>query len=160
MSAADPRQDYRDEYFKLQDQYEDFDRRSLQIKGWIGSAAVAGVALNLEKGGPKVWIAVAVVAASIWLLEAFWKMFQYGFRDRIRVLEGYFRSEPNANPIAPFQIYHWWFQTHVDDAPIYPDEQGRPQPYLWRFAKAMAHPFVFLPYLPIIVMCVFFFCDR
>src|SRR4051794_13163635 len=90
--SDDLRKDYKDEYFKLQDQYEVFDQRSLQIKGWIASAAVAGVALGFDKAGRKVWIVVAVIAACVWLLEAFWKMFQYGFRDRIRTLEGYFRG--------------------------------------------------------------------
>jgi hypothetical protein len=158
--SDDLRKDYKDEYFKLQDQYEDFDRRSLQIKGWIASAAVAAVALGFGQAGRKVWIAVAVTAACIWLLEAFWKMFQYGFRDRIRTLEGYFRGDKDANPVAPFQIYNSWFKSHVEDAPIYDYEKDRrPRPYLWRFMKAMAHPFVFLPYLPIIVMCLLFYCD-
>jgi len=35
----------KDEYLKLQDQYEDYDRRALMIKGWVGAGAIAAVAL-------------------------------------------------------------------------------------------------------------------
>ena len=35
----------KDEYLLLQNQYEDYDRRSLTIKGWVGSGAAAALAL-------------------------------------------------------------------------------------------------------------------
>lgn len=34
-----------DEYLLLQNQYQDYDRRSLTIKGWVGSGAAAALAL-------------------------------------------------------------------------------------------------------------------
>nr|VFK13444.1 MAG: hypothetical protein BECKLFY1418C_GA0070996_100343 [Candidatus Kentron sp. LFY] len=38
----------KEEYFKLQDQYEDYDRRALSIKGWIGAGATAGIAIGFD----------------------------------------------------------------------------------------------------------------
>src|ERR1043165_121603 len=97
----------KDEYQILQGQYEQFDQRALTIKGWVAAAAVAGATLGLKDGNPaakEVWIVVVVVLASIWCIETYWKMFQYGLHDRIRILEGYFRGM-RAAP-RPFQIYH------------------------------------------------------
>ena len=98
------------EYSRLQDTYEDFDKRSLGIKGWIAAAAITAAALGLNPDKPlkkEIWIVVAAVSLSIWVLETYWKMFQYGFRDRIRVLEAYFRDDPDMKArMAPFQIYN------------------------------------------------------
>src|ERR1700761_1584350 len=112
MSSEEKLQYLKDEYLKLQDQYEDYDRRSLTIKGWISAAAVAGMALGLDHAkNPhgEIWLVIAVIAACIWYLEGRWKMFQYGLRDRIRMIEAFFRDDPDIlfkNP-PPFQIYYW-----------------------------------------------------
>src|SRR5580704_10457002 len=90
--AAPLRDELKAEYLQLQNTYEDFDKRSLTIKGWVAAAAVAGASLGLKDGplNQSTWVVVIVVLLSTWCLEAYWKMFQYGFRDRIRLLEGYF----------------------------------------------------------------------
>src|SRR6478736_1071167 len=150
----DRRAELKEEYFYLHKTYEDFDQRSLTIKGWIAAAAVTGASLGVNKENkqilPEVSLIVAVVLLSIWCLEAYWKMFQYGFRDRIRILEAHFRNDPHIEPSkenqAPFQIYHSWFDCHVRDRPIYPYEKRfRPTNFLLRFASVLCHPFVFLP---------------
>ena len=38
----------RQSYLLLQNQYEDYDRRSMTIKGWVGSGAAAALALALS----------------------------------------------------------------------------------------------------------------
>lgn len=92
MPEDSKRDDLKEEYKILQGQYEDFDRRSLQIKGWIAAAAVAGVALGLDPAKNQhgiLWVVVAVIAASIWYIEGEWKVFQYALADRIRIIEAF-----------------------------------------------------------------------
>ena len=38
----------KDEYMFPQSQYEDFDKRSLSIKGWVASGSVVALALGLN----------------------------------------------------------------------------------------------------------------
>ena len=39
----------KDEWLLLQNHYEDFDRRSLTIKGWVSTGATAGLAIAFGK---------------------------------------------------------------------------------------------------------------
>lgn len=138
------RSDYlRDEYLMLQSQYEDYDNRSLTIKGWVTGGAL--VATSLTVSGDKSWIiplCIGVVVASIWYLEACWKLFQYALRGRINEIEAYFRG--NTDNLIPMQSYDTWFKFY---------SIGNRQKRL--LAAGFQH-FVCLPYLPIIVMCLAF----
>jgi hypothetical protein len=40
--------DLKEEYFFLQGQYEDYDKRSLQIKGWVSAGALTALALGFQ----------------------------------------------------------------------------------------------------------------
>lgn len=150
----------KDEYLKLQDQYEDFDRRALQIKGWVAAGSIAAIALGFEKdkGGIAIWITVALFSLCFWYLEARWKMFQNGLQNRIRVIEAHFRGSNSClikDPV-PLQIFHFWHKTYRKDMPIYPSEveEGRPRSMLSLFWKEAKQDFVMLPYALIIVVCV------
>lgn len=118
----------KDEYLFLQNQYEDFDRRSLTIKGWLSTGGIAAIAISFNSSYKDVYIIpifVASIAAVFWYLECYWKLFRYALRDRIRVIEAYFRSDTDIlvrNP-EPFQIYDWWFRSYCKDEPIYKDEK-------------------------------------
>lgn len=153
----------KDEYLKLQDQYEDYDRRALQIKGWIGAASVAGFALGTdpEKNiATFTFISIALIAACFWYLEATWKTFQYAIADRIRVIEAHFRQDADIlfKDLKPLQIYHWWFLSYSKDLPIYEYEgKYRPSDKSARLWKAARQPFVHLPYSLIIVLCLLLF---
>src|SRR6516225_840362 len=86
----------KDEYLLLQDQYEDFDRRTLTIKGWIATGAVAALAISFgssNKYSYLIPILVALLAAVFWYLEGYWRLFQEAIGDRIRVIEAYFRAD-------------------------------------------------------------------
>ena len=135
------RSDYlRDEYLMLQSQYEDYDTRSLTIKGWVTGGAL--VASGLTVAGEHSWmvpICIAVVVASIWYLEACWKLFQYALRGRIEEIEAYFRGEGES--LVPMQSYHVWFKSYSVGNRSH------------RLLVAGFQHFVCLPYLPIIVMC-------
>lgn len=149
----------KDEYLKLQDQYEDYDRRALQIKGWISAASVAGFALGIDAGKnvePRTLIVIALIALCFWYLEAVWKTFQYAISDRIRIIEAHFRNDKDIlfqDPV-PFQIYHWWYHSYANDEPIYLYEKAsRPTSQRRRFWNAASQSFVHLPYSLIIGIC-------
>lgn len=154
----------KDEYFKLQDQYEEYDRRALVIKGWISAGSITAIAIGLdpEKSGQgAIWWAIAGMALCFWYLETKWKMFQYALRDRIRLIEAYFRKDPDVlvKDLNPLQIYSSWFKSYRDDEPIYAYEKEkniRPKKYFLRFFTAGFQAFVLLPYALIIAICAIF----
>ncbi|MCA9176527.1 MAG: hypothetical protein KDB14_18695 [Planctomycetales bacterium] len=159
---ADRDDQLRDEYFKLQDQYEDYDRRALQIKGWIGAGSLAAFAIGLDPGnsaGGLIWLIIAIMCSCFWYLEAKWKLFQYALADRIRILEAHFRADPDVmvKDPEPFQIYSWWFRSYVKDEPIflYEKERGyRPRSRAQRLLGAARQSFVHLPYSLIIGLSI------
>jgi len=100
MDDQERRAFLKDEYLFLQNQYEDFDRRSLTIKGWLSTGAIAAIALSFNSSYKDVYVVpilVASIAAVFWYLEAYWKLFQYALADRIRVIEAYFRSDSDGH---------------------------------------------------------------
>lgn len=149
----------KDEYLFLQSQYEDFDRRSLSIKGWVSGGAIAALALSFSSSHSlTIFIPffIAVVVVTVWYLEAHWKLFQYALSDRIRIIEAYFRGDESIlhkDPV-PFQIYHWWFKSYVHDEPIYGYETHRPRNRTARLKSAAFQRFVLLPYAPIFILCL------
>jgi hypothetical protein len=148
----------KDEYFFLQNQYEDYDRRSLMIKGWVSAGATAALALSF--GSSQAYsicipIIIAAVSGIFWYLEAYWKLFQYALSDRIRIIEAEFRDDPEIliKNTAPLQAYNWWFRTYVHDDPIFPYEtKSRPRSKRERLKEAASQRFVCLPYLAFIVL--------
>ncbi|GEM_PF-1188857 len=151
----------KDEYLKLQDQYEDYDRRALIIKGWIGAGAVAGFALGTNADKHVTFFtlfAIASIALCFWYLEAKWKTFQYAISDRIRIIEAHFRQDQDVfiKEPKPLQIYHWWFKSYSQDEPIYSYENiYRPARKWDRFKNSALQDFVHLPYSLIIGLCIF-----
>ena len=146
----------KDEYLLLQNQYEDYDRRSLTIKGWVGTGAVAAIALAFNTSYLNAFLIpvfVIVIAAVFWFLEACWKVFQYSLADRIRVIEAFFRDDNEIlirHP-APFQAYHSWFKSFAKDEPIYEYEKSyRPKPLRHRLREAAFQSFVMVLYVCII----------
>ena len=151
----------KDEYLFLQGQYEDYDKRSITIKGWVSSGAIAALALGITSDAKfsfAIPLLTAVIVGMVWYLEAHWKLFQYALSDRIRILEAHFRGDKEIlikNP-KPFQIYHWWFRSYSDDEPIYEYERryGRPRTRRQRLISTAFQRFVVIPYLPIIVLAL------
>ncbi|MAZ86267.1 MAG: hypothetical protein CL693_01360 [Cellvibrionaceae bacterium] len=155
------KRDYlKEEYFKLQDQYEDYDRRALQIKGWVGAGAIAAIAIGFDSeksGSGMIWLVISLFSCCFWYLEAKWKVFQYAISDRIRLIEAHFRGEENAltKVSEPLQIYNWWYKSYRYDNPIYKYENDyRPKPLKSRIKAAAFQDFVMLPYLLIILICL------
>lgn len=117
MDTADKeRRGYlKDEYIFLQNQYEDYDKRSITIKGWVGSGSIVGLALPIDDTlGASVFVPFSIIALALtfWCLETYWKLFQYVLASRIEELETYFRNygDEIGLEIAPFQVRTSWFQ--------------------------------------------------
>jgi hypothetical protein len=160
LSDNDRRSLLKDEYLLLQNQYEDFDRRSLTIKGWVASGAAAALAISFSTSyrvSEMIPVFVTVIALVFWYLEAKWKLFQYALADRIRVIEAYFRDDPDkpeASP-APFQIFAAWYKSYAKDEPIYEYERPyRPRPLGSRLITAALQPFVSALYVAIFFLSV------
>jgi hypothetical protein len=130
----------KDEWVLLQNQYEDFDKRSLTIKGWVSSGAVAalGLAFNAPQHGAFVAGIAVIVVLMVWYLEATWKVFQYCFVERITVLETFFeKGGPVPVPLQAFTAWRTAFKDRRD----------------WRFLMYAAwQPFVCLPYVGIVLI--------
>ena len=166
----------RDEYLMLQGNFEDFDRRALSIKGWVASGTLAALALSFQAPNYASVISsfAIVLALTFWCLETTWKVFQKAFRDRIRIIEAYFRGDPDILMKHPpaFQSYASWSSSFKNDEPIYPYESEppapkrpgaaprrdaapvRPKSRTSRFLSSAWHPFVCLPYVVIVVLSV------
>jgi hypothetical protein len=159
LKDEDLRTALKDEYLLLQNQYEDFDRRSLTIKGWFGGGAAAAVALGFgQKGIPAYFVlgSVALLAAVFWYLETHWKLFQLAHAHRIRFIEAYFRGEKTMieGELAPFQIYNWWYRGFVEYEPLYHYEVANGPRSMWRrFCDVALQSFVCLPYVAVIGLC-------
>lgn len=140
--------DLKAEYLLIQGQYEAFDQRALSMKGLATPLLGAGVAFGVKEHSHPVLLATVLVAASLWILEAIWKGFQYCLTDRIILLEAWFRGDaetPDKRPVAeeepPFQIYS-------ARGEVYSRER------LWYIVTRMGAPFVALPYVVVIVAVV------
>jgi hypothetical protein len=155
LSDADRRAFLKDEYLLLQNQYEDFDRRSLTIKGWVASGAIAALAISFSTGyrlSALIPIFVMVIAIVFWYLEAKWKVFQYSFSDRIEIIEAYFRDDPNKPEVEPdpFQVYRYWNKSYARYKPISENEKFYKPRLDAHLKNAALHPFVSILYITII----------
>ena len=98
----------KNEYLKLQDIYEDFDKRCHTIKNWSVVSALATIGLGIDKGKPPLLLLGSFVALIFWFLESTWKIFQYSNGKRIKEIENAFALN-NFENIVPLQIYSSWF---------------------------------------------------
>jgi hypothetical protein len=143
MSMAELDADLKSEYILLQGQYEAFDSRALTIKSWAAPLLAGGLGPGLKEYSIAVELATILAASCLWLLEGIWKNFQYCYIQRIELIERFFRGEASGETIKPFQMFDSW---------------GKEWNRWFRHRRALAQrlraPFVFLPYLPIIIGCV------
>ncbi|QAY78777.1 hypothetical protein [Sphingosinicella sp. BN140058] len=132
--------DLRAEYLLIQSQYEAYDQRALTLKGLATPLLGAGLAIGVKESSSLILLGTLFVAASLWLLEAIWKSFQYCFAARIRTLEAWHRGEGDEN-IPAFQIFTEWGRSWGSD---YSRWQALP--------PILMLPFVALPYAAVIAI--------
>jgi hypothetical protein len=112
----------KDEYLLLQAQYEDYDRRTLTIKGWVGAGAITALTVAFAvKPEFALLVPLYVIGLTIvfWYLETKWKQFQYAIQGRLIAIEAFFRGEPAAADDegeefidTPFQVFSGWFESY------------------------------------------------
>lgn len=130
----------RAEYLLIQGQYEAFDERALSMKAMTTPLLGVGIALGAKDVSQALLLSTALVAALLWVLEAFWKVFQYRLIDRIRLLEDWFRGG-GPDEIAPFQIYTAWRKIQL-------------RRRIKQLLKNMLRPFIAFPYAAVIVIAL------
>lgn len=98
----------KEEYFFLQKTYEDFDSKSITIKTWSisGSLVLIGAGFS-EKGSAELFCIGATASLFFWIIEAYWKGFQYAFLERIIKIEVYFTTIEKSF-LPPLQISTDW----------------------------------------------------
>ena len=101
------------EYFKLQDFYEDFDKRAQVIKGWSITIALAGIASSFIYKVPYLCLLSSVSALIFWRIETLWKTFQFHYRRRIKEIEEKIRLN-DITSIVPLQMYKSWFESYYE----------------------------------------------
>jgi hypothetical protein len=131
------------EYFHLQKTVEDFDNRSLHIKGWSVTFSLVQIAAGFGTKSPHIFLIAALTAFLFWALETSWKGFQYAYNGRIREIEAYFSAEAPSS-IRPFQITACWYET------FHAEVVGR----YFEFAK---WPHVCMPHAVIVVLGLVFY---
>jgi hypothetical protein len=134
------RDELKAEYTILQTQYEAFDARALTIKAWSAPLLTGGVGFGVKEQSIVLILALIVAALCLWSLEATWKAFQYCYTDRIKLIEAWFRDQ-HPQEMPPFQIFTAW---------------GEVWDRYYRYPKSLIaivrQRFVWMPYLPIIVI--------
>jgi hypothetical protein len=130
------------EYFKLQDFYEDFDKRIHVIKGWSITVAFAGIAAGLNYKNEYLGLFAAIAALIFWVIETIWKIFQYHYKPRIEEIEAKMRSN-DLNSLIPLQIYSSWFDSF--------------RKRNFKFSQIASLSIVYIPHLPIFIIGIIFF---
>ena len=97
----------KDEYLLLQKFYEDFDARIMTIKGWSATIAIAAIGSGFIYTR-FLWLFAAGASLAFWIIETFWKFFQYQYAPRLEALEKAFRDD-SFSDIPPLQIYTAWY---------------------------------------------------
>lgn len=123
----------KEEYLQLQKIVEEFDGKALTIKAWSVTFSSAAILTAYIQKAPIVILIAAISSLLFWLIEAFWKVNQNSFYDRIYEIENHFKDS-KKNPIQPFSIASTWRKSWISK------KRDR---YVF---KVLAWPHVFLPH--------------
>ena len=108
MTTHDIDRDFlRQEYFQLQKAVEDFDQRSLTMKGWSVTASMAAIGAAFTQATPTLFLLASASAFLFWVIEALWKSFQQAYYPRIRKIEDFMRGV-GAEEFSSPDIAHSW----------------------------------------------------
>ena len=135
MDESEKRQLLKDEYLHIQNVIEGFDGRAITIKSWSITFSFAALVGAFVSHSPAVFLLAGFSAVLFWLIEGYWKTFQYAYYDRSGKIEDYFAEK--RKDIIPLQIGRDWFKRW----------QGGGSKRLWRI---MFWSHVALPHVAIV----------
>jgi hypothetical protein len=96
------------EYLHLQGVIEGFDAKALTIKAWSVTFSLAALGAAYAAKAPAIFAVASFSALLFWLLEGYWKTFQYAYYQRNGELEKHF--EGTATLSSPMQIGSVWYK--------------------------------------------------
>ena len=106
-SEKDRRVDeFKDEYFQLQSLVDSFDTKTLTIKAWSVTVGLSGIGGAFITQTPILLLLTSFSAFVFWLLESYWKSFQYPHYDRINDIEEYVLGKTDS--LERLQISKSW----------------------------------------------------
>jgi uncharacterized membrane protein len=97
----------REEYFHLQKSVDDYDQRTLTMKGWSVTASLAAVGAAFTQKAPSLLLMASTSALLFWVIEAIWKSFQQAYYPRIRAIEDFMHGAGSEKFSSP-GISHSW----------------------------------------------------
>lgn len=86
------RKELREEYFKVVDILQSYDKYYLTIKNWGVTAFGVASAVGISNKAPAIFLLVSLISVGFWLTEVRFKLFQLGHTLRASELEQMLRS--------------------------------------------------------------------
>jgi len=97
---------FKDEYFQLQTFIDSFDTKTLKIKAWSITVGMSGIGGAFISHAPVLLLLASFSAFVFWVLEYYWKSFQYPHFMRIDDIEEYINGSKDL--LEPMQIGKAW----------------------------------------------------
>lgn len=98
--------EFKDEYFSLHSVVDSFDTKTLTIKAWSVTVGMPGIGGAFISHSPVLLLLASFSAFVFWILEYYWKSFQYPHFIRINDIEDYIIG--NKDSLEPMQIGKSW----------------------------------------------------
>ncbi|MCA9138881.1 MAG: hypothetical protein KDB00_19050 [Planctomycetales bacterium] len=133
----------KDEYLHIQSVIESFDGRMLTIKAWSVSFSLAALGGAFAAHVAEVLLIASLSAFMFWLIEGFWKTFQYAHYNRSVKIEEYFAG--TGEDLVPMQIGSSWL--------VQWKRGGRA-----RLVRIMTWPHVYLPHGAVFALGILLYC--
>ena len=98
----------KDEYLHIQNIIETFDGRAITNKAWSVSFSLAALASAFATHSSFVCLVASFSSLLFWLIEGYWKTFQYAYYERTGKIENFFLNQ--SENIVPLQIGTSWYK--------------------------------------------------
>lgn len=108
MDDAEKRALLKDEYLHLQKVIEDFDGRAVTIKAWSVTFSLVALVGAFASHAPVAFLVGSFSACLFWMIEGYWKTFQYAHYARTGKIERFFAGE--IKELIPMQIGASWYE--------------------------------------------------
>ncbi|GGD62801.1 hypothetical protein [Lacimicrobium alkaliphilum] len=97
-----------EEYLHLQSVIEEFDSKALTIKAWSVTFSLAALGAAYAAKASSILLVASASALLFWLLEGYWKTFQYAYYQHAGELEAHFAGEKDQ--AVAMQIGRTWYK--------------------------------------------------